>query len=728
MDDLKLNSAAGLRTQVSGLNALAPSWPLRPGTGRGPIPRRIRLEMRDLFSLHCKACQHATAAWLISVFIVFAPCLPAFAQPALSGQGKGFRVADYYDAKAGRTNQMKMLLTGDTARPLAGQPGRYEIQGLRLVTFREAGPTNLVASAPQCFFNFFSRDLFSDGPLTALAANSRFSIEGQGFLWGETNSLLIISNQVHTRVQKPAGRTNRASRLTSSLPAPPPPTATEPIDIRSRTFVYNMHSGEATYRQQVSVTNPPSFVLTCEQLQASLNVISNQIQTLVAESNLVIHLTDKQPGQITGDKAVYRSANGQDAVTITGNPAWQFEKMEGRADELLLQPQDFTAYGHGWLVLAGGFAPVTDLGTHTPPGSQGAANRQREPIVLSFDEGSFHPGTVLFSGHVNAWQTNQWHLTSDRLTAQLDSKSNRLEQLIAEPNAHIVLQSQDDTVRAQGDRMRYWIATNSDTFLEITGQPSWGSDKFEGRSDRLLIQAARREYQANGHVFIKLLPPKPATNATSTPTRAATNRFRLGDQPIEIRAEEGSMKPGNGRFQDQVRISHPDWQLGCDTVSFTLDPTNNQVRSLEATGHIALISHLRTKTAAAAKTNNLSPTFLGVPGTNAPPWKLTCDRIIATADSHGQQIDRIEGQRNVVIEQGGIRITSGKLVYTLTNGWIRLTETPILTHTNGSQLIGSTNTVLIIDDEQGHFNVEGDYHITVPTSLLSRTNSAKRKP
>jgi hypothetical protein len=177
-----------------------------------------------------------------------------------------------------------------------------------------------------------------------------------------------------------------------------------------------------------------------------------------------------------------------------------------------------------------------------------------------------------------------------------------------------------------------------------------------------------------------------------------------------------------------VRISHPDWQLGCDTVSFTLDPTNNQVRSLEATGHIALISHLRTKTAAAAKTNNLSPVFLGAPGTNAPPWKLTCDRIIATANSHGQQIDRIEGQRNVVIEQVGIRITGGKLVYTLTNGWIRLSETPILTSTNGSQLIGSTNTILTIDDEQGRFHVEGAYQIKVPTRLLSRTNSAKRQP
>jgi hypothetical protein len=260
MDVLKLIFAAGSRRQASG-------W--REASGS------------------CKTCHHATAAWLISVFIGFAPCLPTFAQPTLSGPGKGFRVPEYYAPKAGRTNQLKMLLTCDTTRVLDARAGLYEIGGVRLLTFREDGPTNLAASAPQCFFNFFSRDLFSDGPLTALAADNRFSIEGQGFLWRTTNSLLIISNQVYTRIQKPAGRTNSTSRLTSSRPATPPPAATETIDIRSRTFAYNMQSGEATYRQQVSVTNPPSFVLTCEQLQASLNVVSNQIQTIVAETNLV---------------------------------------------------------------------------------------------------------------------------------------------------------------------------------------------------------------------------------------------------------------------------------------------------------------------------------------------------------------------------------------------------------------------------------------------------------
>ena len=139
--------------------------------------------------------------------------ISGFAQPALSGQGKGFRVADYYEAKTGRTNQMKMQLTGESARPVPRQPGQYEIQGLRLVTFREDGPTNLVVAAPGCFFSYLNRDLFSDGPLTARAADGRFAIEGRGFLWQATNSLLMISNQVYTRVEKPAGRTNRASPL-----------------------------------------------------------------------------------------------------------------------------------------------------------------------------------------------------------------------------------------------------------------------------------------------------------------------------------------------------------------------------------------------------------------------------------------------------------------------------------------------------------------------------------
>ena len=110
---------------------------------------------------------------------------------------------------------------------------------------------------------------------------------------------------------------------------------------------------------------------------------------------------------------------------------------------------------------------------------------------MTFDEGSFRPGIVLFTGHVSAGQTNQWQLTCDRMTAQLDPVSNRLEQLIAEPQARIVLQLRDDTVQAQGDRMRYWAAPAGGTFLEITGQPAWQGERFSGSCDRLLIGATR---------------------------------------------------------------------------------------------------------------------------------------------------------------------------------------------------------------------------------------------
>ena len=139
-------------------------------------------------------------------------------------------------------------------------------------------------------------------------------------------------------------------------PAVPRSATPEALDIHSESFSYNLRSGDAVYRRQVSVTNVPSFVLTCEMLQASLNVVSNQVQTITAESNLVMHLTDKQRGQVAGDKAVYRSTNGLDGVTITGNPTWQFDKMAGRADVLVLQPQDFKALGHGRLEIAGGFS------------------------------------------------------------------------------------------------------------------------------------------------------------------------------------------------------------------------------------------------------------------------------------------------------------------------------------------------------------------------------------
>ena len=114
---------------------------------------------------------------------------------------KDFKVPDYHSAtKPGETNKLKSLLTGKEARP---QPdGPINIKEPRIDNFHEDGRPDLVMKSPQCFFDYRTKVATSTNTLQVVDAEGRFSIEGEGFYWRQTNSMLIISNKVRTVLSK----------------------------------------------------------------------------------------------------------------------------------------------------------------------------------------------------------------------------------------------------------------------------------------------------------------------------------------------------------------------------------------------------------------------------------------------------------------------------------------------------------------------------------------------
>ncbi len=108
----------------------------------------------------------------------------------------GFKIPDYYP----NTQKLKALVIGDEAE--ANLRGPIPITGLKIETFGEDGRTNLVARARHCLFDVPTRTASSTGRLQVVTADGRFFIEGEGFLWRQTNSSLIISNNVRTIIRK----------------------------------------------------------------------------------------------------------------------------------------------------------------------------------------------------------------------------------------------------------------------------------------------------------------------------------------------------------------------------------------------------------------------------------------------------------------------------------------------------------------------------------------------
>src|ERR1039458_9384946 len=165
------------------------------------------------------------------------------AQPLL--KVRGFKVPEYYPPPD--DTQMKSMLEGAQAD---GQPdGRYLITEAKWRTFGLTGEGELNAKAPQCFYDQRKRTVSSAGPLHMETVDGKFSIDGEGFLYRQTNSTLLVSNRVHTILHPELLQSQAATTRTN-----PPAEAAPGIDIYSDQFDYAKLSGLGIYQGNVRVT------------------------------------------------------------------------------------------------------------------------------------------------------------------------------------------------------------------------------------------------------------------------------------------------------------------------------------------------------------------------------------------------------------------------------------------------------------------------------------------
>ena len=87
-------------------------------------------------------------------------------------------------------------------------------------------------------------------------AEGKFSIEGEGFLFQQTNSTLWVSNRVHT-ILHPELLSRQAAATNTSAAARKPNVAVEEtsgMDIFSDQFTYSDESGRGVYEGNVHIT------------------------------------------------------------------------------------------------------------------------------------------------------------------------------------------------------------------------------------------------------------------------------------------------------------------------------------------------------------------------------------------------------------------------------------------------------------------------------------------
>jgi hypothetical protein len=108
-----------------------------------------------------------------------------------------FTSVEYFEPP--HQQQVKSRLSGAEAQPQAG--GLLVVKQLKLETFNPDGKPEIIVTAPECVYDTFNRVASSPGHLQLQSGDGKVCIEGEGFLWRQTNSFLIISNHVRTVIE-----------------------------------------------------------------------------------------------------------------------------------------------------------------------------------------------------------------------------------------------------------------------------------------------------------------------------------------------------------------------------------------------------------------------------------------------------------------------------------------------------------------------------------------------
>jgi hypothetical protein len=137
-----------------------------------------------------------SAVLILSAFMAFG-FYAVRAQQTVTGHANDFSSVEYFEPP--HQTLMKSRLSGAEAQPQAG--GLLVITQLKLETFDTNGEPGLIVKAPHCVYDTLHGTASSPGHLRLETADASSHVEGDGFLWRQTDSFLTISNNVQTVVE-----------------------------------------------------------------------------------------------------------------------------------------------------------------------------------------------------------------------------------------------------------------------------------------------------------------------------------------------------------------------------------------------------------------------------------------------------------------------------------------------------------------------------------------------
>jgi lipopolysaccharide export system protein LptA len=390
---------------------------------------------------------------------------PSWSQPAASQDPKPGHVEfpHYKDNPAGRV--LDAIFTGWGAVPFPA--GGVQVQQFKMIGVRDGQITNITftAQAPECRIDYDRKIAGDPGPIQIYTPVTNLFVQGVGFFCADSNQLLLISNQVETRVVKSMFRSSPLFAGASNTPD----DLAQIVKIFSDRGQFSFPSNLVDYAGNVRLIDPQYEV---DSPLLSIQLASNQtVQTMFARPAVTLTLPGK--GVATGATAHYFASNENPILDLAGEPGadarWQNGLQEATAAKFTYDP-----------------------------------NRH----VLSADD---HVRVRWPNQPTNAAVPTFQLLSTDHAVVEMTTNGAEAQRMIAAGN--VLITNQADLSSAAAGHADY---DRPGDLFTLTGNPVWRNDRMEVRGDTLSVQSSNQIYDAQGHARLTLRLSGAAGNSSSS--------------------------------------------------------------------------------------------------------------------------------------------------------------------------------------------------------------------
>jgi len=479
-----------------------------------------------------------------------------------------FTWPDYYPPP--HETQLRFLLKGGEAVPQAG--GLLLVRQVTLEKFQETGARELLVSTPACLFNAATREAGSAETLRVQFGEDRLTLEGRGFLWQQTNALLIVSNGVRT--------TLRGGWLTGQPDAAP---TLGDAQIVADSFRYDGKASEAEYRGQVRVS-ATNLSLSGGRLLFVLPAAGpGRVQRLTMQQDVTAAFG---PLRASGDEAVYWP--DQDRMRLEGHATWHTGDRQGSGQQLLLDRATRTLHVEGEAALKLRLGRHSLLGQRAAP-APGSITTNQE-LVITAARYEVLTNAARFNGQVRAedraGETTVARLDCATLTVALDP-DNQPHSLLAEGG--VVIEAGPRQLAA--DRAEYAAATG---LLQLTGDPAWRDGPRSGQGQTVLLDWQANRLTVRGNASLNLPQTEaarffgPLGRPHSSPAASHSRQVSPESDAAQVRCEEYTLEETGAAFRGGVQVRATQMQLTAATLDLTLATNGASVARLVANRDVVM--------------------------------------------------------------------------------------------------------------------------------------------